>query len=216
MAWSHARRARTLPLYRHCPCRLSSPGSAGWARSGQTRPMAVDPSISAPVVAVLEEARQLGFLGPGPVARHLEHAAGFAQAFGRVPGPVRVRTSTWDREEACPAWCWATCGLTVGSPWSTPVSGGVTSCAAQSSGVISPIDSPCSMAERRPSAMRQPCEERSTAWWPARSGTRCHRRVCSPIPAPGGRLVVSEPPDTRVLHAGPQTGSASWDWVQPW
>lgn len=29
---------------------------------------------------VLEEARQLGFLGPGPVQAHLDHAAGFAAA----------------------------------------------------------------------------------------------------------------------------------------
>lgn len=31
---------------------------------------------------VLEEARELGFLGPGPVAGHIEHAAGFVQAVG--------------------------------------------------------------------------------------------------------------------------------------
>lgn len=32
--------------------------------------------------AVLEQARDLGFLGPGPVAGHIEHAAGFVQAVG--------------------------------------------------------------------------------------------------------------------------------------
>lgn len=31
---------------------------------------------------VLEQARALGFLGPGPVAGHIEHAAGFVQAVG--------------------------------------------------------------------------------------------------------------------------------------
>jgi len=43
---------------------------------------------------VLEEARRLGFLGPGPVQTHLDHAAGFAEALrasfvtgdDRVPG----------------------------------------------------------------------------------------------------------------------------------
>jgi 16S rRNA (guanine527-N7)-methyltransferase len=30
------------------------------------------------LVPVLEEARELGFLGPGPVERHLDHAAGYA------------------------------------------------------------------------------------------------------------------------------------------
>jgi len=34
---------------------------------------------SARLRAVLEEARTAGFLGPGPVAAHLEHAEGFAQ-----------------------------------------------------------------------------------------------------------------------------------------
>ena len=32
------------------------------------------------LVPVLEEARQLGFLGPGPVEGHLDHAAGYAEA----------------------------------------------------------------------------------------------------------------------------------------
>lgn len=38
---------------------------------------------------VLEEARDLGFLGPGPVAGHIEHAAGFVQAVGD-DHPTRV------------------------------------------------------------------------------------------------------------------------------
>lgn len=38
---------------------------------------------------VLEEARELGFLGPGPVAGHIEHAAGFVRAVGE-PHPCRV------------------------------------------------------------------------------------------------------------------------------
>lgn len=38
---------------------------------------------------VLEEARALGFLGPGPVAGHVEHAIGFVQAVGE-PHPDRV------------------------------------------------------------------------------------------------------------------------------
>lgn len=38
---------------------------------------------------VLEEARDLGFLGPGPVAGHIEHAWGFVQAVGDPP-PSRV------------------------------------------------------------------------------------------------------------------------------
>jgi len=33
---------------------------------------------------VLEEARELGFLGPGPVETHLDHAAGFAEVLWRL------------------------------------------------------------------------------------------------------------------------------------
>lgn len=39
--------------------------------------------------AVLEEARELGFLGPGPVDGHVEHAKGFLQAVG-AERPSRV------------------------------------------------------------------------------------------------------------------------------
>lgn len=39
--------------------------------------------------AVLERARDLGFLGPGPVVGHIEHAAGFVQAVGTLH-PARV------------------------------------------------------------------------------------------------------------------------------
>jgi 16S rRNA (guanine527-N7)-methyltransferase len=38
------------------------------------------------LVAVLEEARSLGFLGPGPVEVHLDHAYGFAEALEREAG----------------------------------------------------------------------------------------------------------------------------------
>ncbi|HET7722453.1 MAG TPA: RsmG family class I SAM-dependent methyltransferase [Acidimicrobiales bacterium] len=38
------------------------------------------------LVPVLEEARRLGFLGPGPVAVHLEHAAGYAAALAADAG----------------------------------------------------------------------------------------------------------------------------------
>lgn len=41
------------------------------------------------LLAQLDRARTLGFLGPGPVAGHLRHAAGFVAALAEVPaGPV--------------------------------------------------------------------------------------------------------------------------------
>lgn len=38
------------------------------------------------LVALLEESRRRGFLGPGPVEDHLDHARAFAVAAGRAPG----------------------------------------------------------------------------------------------------------------------------------
>ena len=45
--------------------------------------------VAATLEDVLEEARDLGFLGPGPVAGHIEHARGFLRAVGERP-PERV------------------------------------------------------------------------------------------------------------------------------
>ena len=41
------------------------------------------------LVRLLEQARSLGFLGPGPVEAHVAHAEGFARAWGAAP-PDRV------------------------------------------------------------------------------------------------------------------------------
>ena len=40
------------------------------------------------LVPVLEEARRLGFLGPGPVETHLDHAGGYAAALEHDAGPA--------------------------------------------------------------------------------------------------------------------------------
>jgi hypothetical protein len=41
-----------------------------------------------PLLAQLERARGLGFLGPGPVAAHVEHTMGFLSALDEVTGTV--------------------------------------------------------------------------------------------------------------------------------
>lgn len=41
--------------------------------------------LNAGLVTVLTRARDLGFLGPGPVAGHLDHASGFLRAVGGPP-----------------------------------------------------------------------------------------------------------------------------------
>jgi 16S rRNA (guanine527-N7)-methyltransferase len=41
--------------------------------------------VTAPLIEVLHEARDLGFLGPGPVEAHLDHAQGFVAAVDAPP-----------------------------------------------------------------------------------------------------------------------------------
>lgn len=50
--------------------------------------MSMNPS--APLLEVLERARSLGVLGPGPVADHIEHADRFLQAVSGLPAGSRV------------------------------------------------------------------------------------------------------------------------------
>jgi 16S rRNA (guanine527-N7)-methyltransferase len=44
-----------------------------------------DPSLDAPLLAVLARAQDLGFLGPGPVDRHVRHAEAFVAAVDAAP-----------------------------------------------------------------------------------------------------------------------------------
>jgi 16S rRNA (guanine527-N7)-methyltransferase len=41
------------------------------------------PLLDQPLLAILEQARELGYLGPGPIERHIEHACGFAEVIER-------------------------------------------------------------------------------------------------------------------------------------
>jgi 16S rRNA (guanine527-N7)-methyltransferase len=45
--------------------------------------LSAEPSHDAPLLAILEQARELGYLGPGPIDRHIEHACGFADVLER-------------------------------------------------------------------------------------------------------------------------------------
>jgi 16S rRNA (guanine527-N7)-methyltransferase len=48
------------------------------------------PERHAGLVEILEEARDLGFLGPGPIAAQIDHAIGFGAAWlAHAPGPPR-------------------------------------------------------------------------------------------------------------------------------
>jgi 16S rRNA (guanine527-N7)-methyltransferase len=48
-----------------------------------------EPLLDRPLLACLERARELGYLGPGPIERHIEHAVGFAEMVEREKPAVR-------------------------------------------------------------------------------------------------------------------------------
>jgi 16S rRNA (guanine527-N7)-methyltransferase len=52
--------------------------------------LSADPLHDAPLLAILEQARELGYLGPGPIDRHIEHACGFADVLERRFPEVRT------------------------------------------------------------------------------------------------------------------------------
>lgn len=52
--------------------------------------MPLDPVVRARLVEVLEEARRRGLLGPGPVEAQVDHAVGFAEAVGQQTPPAAV------------------------------------------------------------------------------------------------------------------------------
>lgn len=49
---------------------------------------AVDPAELAPLLVRLERARELGYLGPGDIADHVQHTEGFRRALDGVTGQV--------------------------------------------------------------------------------------------------------------------------------
>lgn len=64
-----------------------NPGGGSSCRPRSATTPAFPPTNDA-VLAALAEARELGFLGPGPVERHVSHAAAFLPLLGDAPGPA--------------------------------------------------------------------------------------------------------------------------------
>ena len=56
---------------------------------------------------MLEEARELGFLGPGPVGAHVDHAAGFAVAVEATGDPLPGQAADLGSGGGVPALCLA-------------------------------------------------------------------------------------------------------------
>jgi 16S rRNA (guanine527-N7)-methyltransferase len=67
----------------------------------------------APLVAALEDARQRGFLGPGEVEPHIEHALGFADAIGAEPETLVDLGSGGGLPGLVLAWEWSEVRVTL-------------------------------------------------------------------------------------------------------
>jgi len=143
--------------------------------------------------SVLEEARDLGFLGPGPVVGHIEHAAGFVRAVGTTH-PTRV--VDLGSGGGVP-------GLVVALAWPT-----ATICLldsnerrslflARAAGVLGLADRVVVGHARAEEAGRDPAWRARADVVLARSfGPPAVTAECgAPLLAESGRLIVSEPPE---------------------
>ena len=70
-------------------------------------------AAEAPLAAALEEARRRGFLGPGEVQPHIDHARGFADASGPAPPSVIDLGSGGGLPGLVLAWDWPTSRVTL-------------------------------------------------------------------------------------------------------
>lgn len=158
----------------------------------------MSPAGGAPLVRVLEQARDLGFLGPGPVEDHIAHAAGFAVAAGGLPAVVVDLGSGGGVPALALAARWPEAGFVL-------IEAGVKRAAFLRQAVLDLgyVDRVEVRDERAEAAGRAPILRGAADLVTARSfGPPATTAECAvPFLAVGGRLVVSEPPDGGD-HAG--------------
>lgn len=157
------------------------------------------------VLAVLADARQLGLLGPGPEEEHVEHARGFAAAAGMVP---RRRVVDLGSGAGVP-------GLVLALLW--PRVPFVLVDASQRSTTFLEEAVSCLGLEGWVKVVRQRAEVLGReAQWRATADLVVARgfgrpavvaECAAPLLAPGGQVVVSEPPE-RPEERWPREGLA--------
>jgi 16S rRNA (guanine527-N7)-methyltransferase len=146
-----------------------------------------------PAFAVLEEARALGLLGPGPVLAHLVHALGFADAAGGPPRGPAVDLGSGGGVPGLPlALLWAD------SVWALiDASERRTAFLARAVATLQVGDRVEVVRGRAEDVARQADRRGAAALVVARSfGAPAVVAECGcPLLAVGGRMVVSEPPE---------------------
>ena len=155
---------------------------------------------------VLGQARQLGFLGPGPVAGHVEHAGGFVQAVGEpAPGLVVDLGSGGGVPGLVLALAWPqarVCLLEAGERRALFLAGATRQLGVEDRVVVAHA--------RAEEAGRDPAWRGRADVVVARSfGPPAVTAECgAPLLRPGGRLEVSEPPDDEPAR-WPEGGLAA-------
>jgi 16S rRNA (guanine527-N7)-methyltransferase len=151
-----------------------------------------------PVLAALTRGRTLGFLGPGPVEVHVRHAAGFAvcieRHLGRIPASILDLGSGAGVPGLVLAERWPDVALTL-------VESGHRRCAHLRqeiqqlgwSGRVDVLEERAELTARRPE-LREQVEVVTARSFAAPAVTA---EIAAGLVAPGGLLVVSEPPEAE-------------------
>lgn len=143
--------------------------------------------------AVLEEARELGFLGPGPVDGHMEHAKGFIQAVG-----AEVPTKVIDLGSGA-----GLPGLVLAIAWpGVPIV--LLDCSERRTLFLARVASELGISSHVAVARARAEEAGRDPDWRGRADLVVARsfgppavtaECAAPLLEVGGRLIVSEPPD---------------------
>ena len=155
------------------------------------------------LIQVLGRARSLGLLGPGEVARHIEHAQGFAGAFAEMAGdPEASPASFLDLGSGAGvpglvlalAWPEATAVLLeAGSRRSHFLTGALTT--LELDGRVTVCHARAELAGRDPGLRGRFDLVTARSFGAPAVTAECG----APFLGPGGVLVISEPPDTDQL-----------------
>jgi 16S rRNA (guanine527-N7)-methyltransferase len=168
-------------------------------------------SQPAPIEEILAEARELGFLGPGPIDQHLRHATALADlALGHLARPDEARWLDLGSGGGVPGLVWLATRRTGPA---VLLDAGARRCAflVDALGRLQLTDRArvvCGRAETlaRDAALRDAFDlVVARSFGPPATTAECAVGFLRP----GGRLVVSEPPPAEG-DEGAATGSARW------
>ena len=153
----------------------------------------MDGAAAASLRAVLERARILGFLGPGPVDEHIDHAAGFAAGWpARAPDRALDLGSGGGLPGLVLVFVWPATAMALLDAGQRR-----TRFLTEAVATLGVEDRVAVVRGRAEEVGRQPAHRGRYDAVVARSfaGPAVTAECAAPLLGPGGRLVVSEPPE---------------------